>query len=324
MSSPTGVHVFRPGEPLGPDSLTWRWFGDQRTMLVGMRAGLLQTMHPAIDQALREHDSTYFQGPMKRILRSLPQIFGVVYDTDARATAVRVRDYHRPLKGVLPDGSRYSALTPEVFYWPHATFFEMQIAAQEFFGTPLAADVKERLFQESRQWYSLYGVSAAGTPSTYAEFRDYWDHMIADVLVPNAIARSTFSRTRKGIFGPSPFRHVPDVIWRPLSDAQFDAMAWVLRGTLPPPLRDRMELDWSAADEWRLRTLGAGIRHTFGRLPLRARLLPQARQAWRREADGRPGPVRAVRGPGPRSHPRASRAADPRSAAGARPGGGPR
>lgn len=273
------------GVPLGPDSLTWRLFGDQRMLLVGMRAGLLQTMHPAIDQALREHDSTYFQGPMKRILRSLPQILGVVYDADARATAARVRDYHRPLKGVLPDGNRYSALTPEVFYWPHATFFEMQIALREHFGKPLSDGAKEQLFQESRQWYSLYGVSAAGTPTTYGEFREYWDHTISSVLVPNAIARGTFNRTKSGIFGPSPSKYLPELLWRPVSDAQFDAMAWVLRGTLPPALRDRMELGWSSAEELRLRALGASIQHTFGRLPLQARLLPQARRAWRRESE---------------------------------------
>lgn len=276
--------VIRLGEPLGPDSLTWRYFGDQRTMLVGMRAGLLQTMHPAIDRALREHDSTYFQGPMKRILRSLPQIYGVVYDEDARATAVRVRDYHRVLKGAMPDGTRYSALNPDVFYWPHATFFEMQIAAQEFFGTPLTLGVKERLFQESRQWFSLYGVSATGTPATYAEFCDYWDHTVSAVLVPNGIARSTFHRTKKGIFGPAPYSLIPDALWRPLSDAQFDAMAWVLRGTLGPAVRDRLDLDWTTAEEWRLKALGAGIQNTLGRLPLQARLLPQARRAWRREA----------------------------------------
>ncbi|KAA1426963.1 oxygenase MpaB family protein [Nocardioides antri] len=294
MSAVSAVYVVRPGEPLGPESLTWRLFGDQRMMLVGMRAGLLQTMHPAIDQALRDHDSTYFQGPMKRILRSLPQILGVVYDADAAGTAARVRDYHRHLTGTLPDGGRYSALTPEVFYWPHATFFEMQIALREFFGRPLSEDAKELLFQESRQWYSLYGVSATGTPTTYAEFRDYWDHMVSKVLVPNAIARSTFNRTKKGIFGPSPSKYLPDVLWRPLSDTQFDAMAWVLRGTLPPELRDRMGLDWTAAEERRLRMIGAGIQHTFGRLPLPARLLPQARQAWRREADRSHGPARAL------------------------------
>jgi uncharacterized protein (DUF2236 family) len=282
-----------PGVPLGPDSLTWRLFGDQRMLLVGMRAGLLQTMHPAIDLALREHDSTYFQGPMKRILRSLPQILGVVYDADARATAERVRDYHRPLKGMFPDGTRYSALNPDVFYWPHATFFEMQIALREHFGKPLSDGARERLFQESRQWYSLYGVSASGTPATYDEFRDYWDDVVANVLQPNAIARSTFNRTKRGIFGPSPTKYLPELLWQPLSDAQFDAMAWVLRGTFPAELRDRMGLDWTAAEDVRLRALGAGIQHTFGRLPLQARLLPQARQAWKREAQD---PTRALVG----------------------------
>lgn len=271
-------------EPLGPDSLTWQLFGDQRMALVGMRAGLLQTLHPAVDQALRDHDSTYFQGPMKRILRSLPQILGVVYDADAVGTAARVRDYHRHLKGTLADGSRYSALTPEVFYWTHATFFELQIAWRDHFGSPLSEGEKEQLFQESRQWYALYGVSATGTPTTYAEFCDYWEETITTVLVPNAIARSTFNRTKKGIFGPSPYRFLPGPIWRPVSDAQFDAMAWVLRGTLPSSVRDLLGIGWSDTEERRLRALGTGVDRTFGRLPLQARLLPQARRAWRREA----------------------------------------
>ncbi len=272
-----------PGQPLGPDSLTWRLLGDQRMLLVGMRAGLLQTMHPAIGQALKDHDSTYFQGPMKRILRSLPQILGVVYDADARGTAGTVRDYHRDLKGELPGGGRYSALNPDVFYWPHATFVEMQIAWREHFGKPLSESSKERLFQESRQWFSLYGVSATGTPATYAEFTDYWEETVAEVLEPNAIARATFNRTKNGIFGPSPYKYLPELLWRPLSDTQFDGMAWVLRGTFPEVLRDRMGLDWTTADKVRLRAIGAGIQHTFGRLPLQARLIPQARQAWRRE-----------------------------------------
>lgn len=288
MTAATRVYVPRTGEALGPESLTWRLFGDQRMLLVGMRAGLLQTLHPAVDQALRDHDSTYFQGPMKRILRSLPQILGVVYDANAPATAARVRDYHRHLKGTLADGTRYSALTPEVFYWTHATFFELQIALREHFGKPLSEASKELLFQESRQWYSLYGVSATGTPTSYAEFCAYWDHTVNEVLVPNAIARSTFNRTKKGIFGPSPFSFLPEAVWRPVSDTQFDAMAWVLRGTLGPAVRDLLGLEWSAAEERRLRTLGAGIQHTFGRLPLQARLVPQARQAWRREADRAP------------------------------------
>lgn len=274
-------YVPRLGEPLGPDSLTWQLVGDYRWMLVGMRAGLLQTLHPAINQALRDHDSTYFQGPMKRILRSLPQIIGVVYDDDAAATGAKVRAYHKPLGGTLPDGTAYHALNPDVFYWPHATFFEEQITAMEYFGTPLTEAQKERLFQESVQWYSLYGMSMKSVPASYAEFRQYWDHTVDNVLEVNSWVKGTV-RTRKGMFGPSPYPHVPDLVWRPVSDAQFDFLMFVTRGTLPASLRERAEVPWSDADERRLRLLGATVSNTFGRLPRQLRMVPQAREAFKR------------------------------------------
>ena len=275
------AYVPRLGEPLGPDTLTWRLVGDYRWMLVGMRAGLLQTMHPAVNQALRDHDSTYFQGPMKRILRSLPQILGVVYDEDAAARGAKVRSYHKPLEGRLPDGSDYHALSPDVFYWPHATFFEAQIAAMEFFGTPLSQEQKERLYQESVQWYSLYGMSMKPVPASYRDFCSYWDEMIDSGLEINSFARGTF-RKRKGAFGASPFRWVPEFVWRPVSDVQYAVLVWVLRGTFPPRLRERMDLAWTPADERKLRALRA-VLALLDRLPLQWRLVPQARAAWRRQ-----------------------------------------
>jgi uncharacterized protein (DUF2236 family) len=210
----TATYTPQLGVPLGPDSMTWNLVGDRRWMLCGMRAGLLQTMHPAINQALKQHDSTYFQGPMKRILRSVPQIQGVVFDADAAGTAAKVRKYHKPLSGTLPDGTAYHALNPDVFYWPHATFFEQQIRAMECFGTPLTPAEKEWLFQESVQWYSLYGMSMQQVPSSYDEFCNYWDHTIANVLVTNSFSRST-KRTKSGVFGPSPYRALPEWLWRP-------------------------------------------------------------------------------------------------------------
>ncbi|MBV9318585.1 MAG: hypothetical protein JO106_01515, partial [Mycobacterium sp.] len=42
--SPLGYES--PPQPLGPDSLTWRYFGDWRGMLQGPWAGSMQNMHP--------------------------------------------------------------------------------------------------------------------------------------------------------------------------------------------------------------------------------------------------------------------------------------
>ena len=148
-----------PAPALGPDSLTWRYFGDARGMLFAIRAGVLQAMHPAIDAALRQH-SDFFENPWNRLLRSAPPILGVVYDGPrAEDTGTWVRDQHRSIKGVDANGARYHALDPDAFYWAHATFFESMIAVQTHLGNPLSRLDQERLYDESIGWYERYGLT---------------------------------------------------------------------------------------------------------------------------------------------------------------------
>jgi uncharacterized protein (DUF2236 family) len=42
-------------QPLGPDSLTWRLFGDWRGLLVALWAGSMQNMHPQLGAAVERH-----------------------------------------------------------------------------------------------------------------------------------------------------------------------------------------------------------------------------------------------------------------------------
>src|ERR1043165_1363120 len=95
--------------PLGPDSLTWRYFGDNRMALLGPRAAVLQNMLPALGQGVEDH-SVWFQETLARLQRSIPPIFGTVYGPDPEGTGHQVRDFHTSIKGKLPDGRRYSAL----------------------------------------------------------------------------------------------------------------------------------------------------------------------------------------------------------------------
>src|ERR1700757_5024518 len=119
-AAPGGYAV--PPDALGPDSLTWRYFGDWRGMLQGPWAGSMQNMHPQLGAAVEEH-STFFRERWPRLLRSLYPIGGVVFDGDrAPTTGAEVRDYHVEIKGVDDEGRRYHALNPDVFYWAHATF----------------------------------------------------------------------------------------------------------------------------------------------------------------------------------------------------------
>lgn len=69
--------------PLGPESLTWKYFGDWRGMLQGPYAGSMQNMHPQLGAAVEQH-SQFFRERWQRLLRSLYPIGGVVFDGAGR------------------------------------------------------------------------------------------------------------------------------------------------------------------------------------------------------------------------------------------------
>jgi uncharacterized protein (DUF2236 family) len=154
-SKPTSADakVTEWGIELGPDSLLWRWAGASRIAYLGGTIGLLQTMHPAIGAALIEH-SNFFEDPVDRVFRSLPNILGVVYDEDAEATGRWVRGMHRSIKGEDDgNGNRYHALDPETFWWAHGTFqFMAEQVADRFDRHNLTPEEREQLYQEGVEW----------------------------------------------------------------------------------------------------------------------------------------------------------------------------
>ena len=64
--------------PLGPQSLVWRYFGDNRMFLIGPRPAVLQNMLAELGQGVLDH-SVFFSDTSARIKRSLPPIFKTVY-----------------------------------------------------------------------------------------------------------------------------------------------------------------------------------------------------------------------------------------------------
>ena len=70
-----------PPVPLGPESLTWKYFGDWRGLLQGLWNGSMQNMHPQLGAGVEQH-STFFRERVPRLMRSLYPIGGVVFDGD--------------------------------------------------------------------------------------------------------------------------------------------------------------------------------------------------------------------------------------------------
>lgn len=267
---------------LGPDTLTWRHFGDARGLLFVVRAGVLQAMHPAIDAALRQH-SDFFENPWNRLLRSASPILGVVYDRPGRSgeTATWVRDQHKGITGETAGGKRYRALDPDAFYWAHATFFESIIAVQGFLGNRLSRKDQERLYDESIGWYEMYGLTMRPVPPDYAAFERYWADMLAGGLEATEVALGTFGGD---LSLPAPYPWLQGLPWMTIRPFVARAPTFVARGTLPVPARELLGLSWSIADEAALRGMLAPLRYSWPFVPEPLKWHPRAWTGVRREA----------------------------------------
>ncbi|WP_067491954.1 oxygenase MpaB family protein [Actinomadura hibisca] len=267
--------------PLGPTSLTWRYFGDTRLLLVGPRAAVLQNMLPALGQGVLDH-SVFFSETFARLQRSAGPILDTIYGgQNAAATGRQVRDYHRDIKGVMPDGSRYHALDPETYYWAHATFLDHMLYGIETFVRPLTNTEKRRIYEESKTWFRMYGVSDRAMPEDWEGFQAYWKHMLEEVIVAHKTARYGVGYVTKGL--PAPPK-VPAALWRRVSPPLNAVARFITVGGMPPRQRELLQLPWSIADERRYQRFAAGVRklnRLWPLLPEPVRYLPQARKAFR-------------------------------------------
>lgn len=107
----------------GPSAVAWRVHGDVASMMVGGIAGLLlQMLHPAVLAGVWDHSN--FRADMSGRLRRTARFIALTtYGSreEAETIMARVRRIHEAVKGVLPDGTPYTANDPELLAWVHVT-----------------------------------------------------------------------------------------------------------------------------------------------------------------------------------------------------------
>jgi uncharacterized protein (DUF2236 family) len=269
-------------EPLGPGSLTWKYFGDLRTSMMGVWIGAIQNMYPELGAGVEEH-SILLREPLKRVARSVYPIMGVVYDGDrARQTGEQIKNFHHDIKGIDAQGRRYHALNPETFYWAHATFFMLVIKVAEYFCGGLTEAEKRKLFDEHVQWYEMYGMSMRPVPESWEEFCEYWDHTCRDELEINQATLDIFNMRI-----PKPwFVLMPTGIWDQLFKPMAAGQRWIAAGLFDPAVREKAGMHWTPGDEAVLRLFGKLVELAFLFVPDEIRLHPRALAGYRR-AQGR-------------------------------------
>lgn len=113
--------VDNSGEPWLPVESPVRQVHANAAMLVGgVRALLLQSLHPVAMQAVEDH-SGYRDDPWERFRRIVSFMYATTFGSTKQATQriQQVRRIHDQVTGVMPDGTRYRASDPDLLMWIH-------------------------------------------------------------------------------------------------------------------------------------------------------------------------------------------------------------
>jgi len=309
MASP----VFPPPEEIPsllprPGSIVWTHAGDARLLATAGYALLLQVAHPTVGAGVVEH-SNFKEDPWGRLLRTLDYTYAMVYGGPDLAPEVgrRVRQMHKQITGVTPDGQRYHALEPEAYAWVHATLAEAIVSGHRMFGRRMGSPEVERFWAAWRANGRLVGVRARDLPPRWSAFRTYFEHMVDARLQDNEAVHDVL-----GALGQPPAPpgwRLGEHAWRALSAPAVRVVSLATVGLLPARLRERFGAPWTARHELELRATAALSRTATPILPRALRNVGPGYLRWRAAAIGRGGFASpAVRG---------SRPAEARARAGA-------
>ncbi|HSX67934.1 oxygenase MpaB family protein [Nocardioides sp.] len=267
--------------PFGPGSLLYESYGDRAGFLFAPATGLMQLMYPALGKGVEEH-SAFYEEPFERLVRSVPQILGMIFDGDtADEQAHRVRDFHRDIKGVMPSGERYHALDPATFFWAHATFVDVAFRVDDLVARRMSRTVREAYYAETVDWWRMYGMTMRVVPRSYGDFLEYWDHHVENVLEVTPAAQGLIDFLNQPWRMEQPW--LPAPLWKVGSRLGGLPARDVAVGCLPAVLRERCGFAWGPVQAAGHAAFMTSVRLTWPRLPEAVRLLPRARAAYRQQ-----------------------------------------
>jgi uncharacterized protein (DUF2236 family) len=166
-----GPRWFEAGTPIA------RVHGDASMFIGGIRAILLQTMHPAAMTAVAEHSGYRgdMWGRLARTSRFLAvTTFGPAHQAEQAVEAVR--RVHATVTGTLPDGTPYAASDPHLLAWVHAAEVDSFLLAHQVYGRhPLDQEERDEYVAQAAEVARRLGVVDPPTTedALHAVLRDF-------------------------------------------------------------------------------------------------------------------------------------------------------
>ncbi|MFJ7213462.1 oxygenase MpaB family protein [Amycolatopsis sp. NPDC098790] len=155
-----------------PGSAIQRVHGDTAMFVGGLRALLLQSLHPLAMAAVAAH-SGYRGDPWGRLQRTSTFLATTTFGTadDAGRAVSAVRAVHRRVRGVAADGRPYRADDPHLLAWVHIAEVDSFLRAHQRYGAhPLDDAGRDRYVAETAVIARALGVP--DPPVTVAALED--------------------------------------------------------------------------------------------------------------------------------------------------------
>jgi uncharacterized protein (DUF2236 family) len=244
---------FPPGR-----SMARRVHGERAVgLLYGQRALLIGALEPLTytGTMLQTHSG---DRPFERLARTAKIQETILLGTreEADTALAKVHGLHERIEGTLPEpagshpaGSSYSAFDPELMLWTLAVIADSGRAMYETMVRPLDPDEREHLWQDYVRFGELFGLPRSDVPGSYSEFNSWWE---------GKLASPDLQATEHGLeMAPLVAFGQPVPV---LARGNVAAQNHVIKGTLPPRVREIFGIRWTRAHEASFRALAAAHR----------------------------------------------------------------
>ena len=198
MNPTPSINDFTPAEDLlgffGPDSVSWRIHADPAFSVGGIRALLMQALHPVAMDGVDQFSAAFTSEPWARLTRTAEYVATLTFGTrhDALRAVRRVRGMHRGKSAVeATTGRAYSVDDADLLLWVHACEVDSLLTVARRAGVPLTDADADRYVAEQVTAAVLIGADEAQVPASVAELTGYLDLMRPTLQVTPAARRAS-------------------------------------------------------------------------------------------------------------------------------------
>jgi uncharacterized protein (DUF2236 family) len=258
----------------GPRSVTWRVMGEPILLVGGIRALLMQGLHPRAMRGVLQNSALLDpREAWARFVRTTEFVRVRTYGTtdEVERAGRRVRRIHASLTAYDPDTrTTYRLDEPDALLWVHAGEVDSYLSVARRAGVRLSDEEADAFVAEWRRAAEVVGLAADDVPGSVAELRDYIDEQRPGLrFVPEASHPLLLSLNAPLPLKLTPLRPAMPALTL-LAFATLPRWARKLYGLPATPVGDL----WATAT---LRTLHTGL----GLRPGQIRYSPDARRAQR-------------------------------------------